>query len=104
MTDVEFFAHYGETEPHSVLISKSPPSTVARRIFELHRRHAAAVCNVFDDGVDANKAEIRNGSLPADCLVSLVVGQGAVRLHLIRADHRPKIAAAPASRNTNVHR
>jgi hypothetical protein len=30
---------------------------------------------VFDAGVDANKADIRNGSLPPDCLLSLVVGQ-----------------------------
>jgi hypothetical protein len=52
-----------------------PAETVAQRIYELYRRHAAAVCRVFDTGVDANKADIRNGSLPPDCLVSLVVGR-----------------------------
>ena len=74
MTDVAFFAHYGET---SRIVShfNEPAGTVARRIFELHRRHAAAVCRVFDAGFDANKADIRNGSLPPDCLLSLVVGQ-----------------------------
>jgi 7-cyano-7-deazaguanine synthase in queuosine biosynthesis len=74
MTDVQFFAHFGET---SRIVSHfaEPAGTVARRIFELHRRHAAAVCRVFDAGVDANKADIRNGSLPPDCLVSLVAGQ-----------------------------
>jgi hypothetical protein len=48
---------------------------VAQRVYELHRRHAAAVCRVFDAGVDANKADIRNGRLPPDCLLSLVFGQ-----------------------------
>jgi hypothetical protein len=74
MTDVGFFTLYGET---SRIVShfNEPAGTVARRIYELHRRHAAAVCRVFDAGVDANKADIRNGSLPPDCLLSLVVGQ-----------------------------
>jgi hypothetical protein len=74
MTDVNFFAHYGET---SRILSyfDEPTETVARRIYVLHRRHAAAVCRAFDAGVDANKADIRNGSLLPDCLVSLVIGQ-----------------------------
>ena len=74
MTDVDFFTHYGET---SRIVShfNEPAGTVARRIYELHRRHATAVCRVFDAGVDANKADIRNGNLPPDCLLSLVVGQ-----------------------------
>jgi 7-cyano-7-deazaguanine synthase in queuosine biosynthesis len=74
MKDVDFFTHYGET---SRIVShfNEPAGTVARRIYELHRRHAAAICRVFDAGFDANKADIRNGSLPPDCLLSLVVGQ-----------------------------
>jgi 7-cyano-7-deazaguanine synthase in queuosine biosynthesis len=74
MTDVDFFAHYGET---SRIVShfNEPAGTVAQRIFELHRRHAAAVCRVFDAGFDANRVNIRNGSLLPDCLLSLVVGQ-----------------------------
>ena len=55
----------------------SAPTTVAQRIIDLHRRHAAAVCNVFDGAIRNNAAKLRDGSLPADCLLSLVVGQGA---------------------------
>jgi hypothetical protein len=68
---------------------------VARRIYELHQRHAAAVCRVFDASVDANKADIRNGSLPSDCLVSLVVGQrGEVRPYPAPAS-APRMAETP---------
>jgi hypothetical protein len=75
MTDVEFFAHYGETG-RIVSFFQEPATTVARRILDLHRRHAAAVRNVFNNGVKANEAQIWNGTLPAHCLISLVVGQG----------------------------
>ena len=94
MTDVDFFAHYGET---SRIVShfEEPAETVARRIYELHLRHAAAVCRVFDDGVDANKADIRNGSLPADCLVSLVVGQRSEVTSYPAPTIAPKMAEAP---------
>jgi hypothetical protein len=74
MTDIDFFTRYGETS-RIVSYFDAPTETVARRIYELHRRHAAAVCRVFDAGVDANKADIRNGRLPQNCLLSLVVGQ-----------------------------
>jgi Queuosine biosynthesis protein QueC len=76
MTDVEFFAHYGETS-RVVSFFHEPANTVARRIFELHQRHAAAVRKVFNDGVKANEANMWNGSLPPDCLLSLVVGQSS---------------------------
>ena len=93
MTDVDFFTHYGET---SRIVSHfdEPAETVARRIYELHRRHAAAVCRVFDSGVDANKADIRNGNLPPDCLVSLVVGQHSEIKPYPPPANAPKIAEA----------
>jgi hypothetical protein len=75
MTDVEFFAHYGETG-RIVSFFQEPATTVARRLLNLHRRHATAVRKVFNNGIQANGAQIWNGSLPADCLISLVVGQG----------------------------
>jgi hypothetical protein len=94
MTDIDFFAQFGET---SRIVSNfdEPAETVARRIYELHRRHAAAVCRVFDAGVDANKADIRNGSLPPDCLVSLVVGQRSEVTSYPAPASAPKIAEAP---------
>ena len=39
MTDVEFFAHYGETS-RIVGFFPEPTNTVASRIVGLHRRHA----------------------------------------------------------------
>jgi hypothetical protein len=94
MTDVEFFSHYGET---SRIVSHfdEPAETVARRIYELHRRHAAAVCRVFDASLDANKADIRNGSLPPDCLVSLVVGQRSEVTSYPAPASAPGMAEAP---------
>ena len=94
MTDVEFFMHYGET---SRIVSHFDElaETVARRIYELHQRHAAAVCRVFDDGVGANKADIRNGSLPPDCLVSLVVAQRSEARSYPGPSSGPKMAETP---------
>ena len=74
MTDVAFFAHYGETS-RIVGFFEEPTNTVAGRIFSLYRRHAAAVCRVFDTAIKANASKMREGSLPADCLLSLVVGR-----------------------------
>jgi hypothetical protein len=63
----------------SVIVNffQEPADTVAGRILDLHRRHAREVCDVFDDAIRMNAAKMRDGSLPADCLISLVVGQGA---------------------------
>jgi 7-cyano-7-deazaguanine synthase in queuosine biosynthesis len=95
MTDVDFFTHFGET---SRIVSHfaDPAGTVARRIYELHLRHATAVCRVFDDAVDANKADIRNGSLPPDCLISLVVGQRTEDTSYPVLATAPRMPEAPA--------
>ena len=74
MTDVAFFAHYGEMS-RIVGFFEEPTNTVAGRIFRLYRRQAAAVCRVFDTAIKANASKMREGTLPADCLLSLVVGQ-----------------------------
>jgi 7-cyano-7-deazaguanine synthase in queuosine biosynthesis len=74
MTDIAFFAHYGETSRIVGFFSEST-DTVARRIFELHRRHAATVCGVFDAAIASHAPQLRERSLPADCLLSLVVSQ-----------------------------
>jgi 7-cyano-7-deazaguanine synthase in queuosine biosynthesis len=94
MTDIDFFKHFGET---SRIVSHfdEPAQTVARRIYELHRRHAATVCRVFDAGVDANKADIRNGSLPPDCLISLVIAQHSEITPYPPPANASKMAEAP---------
>lgn len=74
MADVAFFAHYGETS-RIVGYFNSPPDTVAKHILELYRRHADHVCRVFDQAIQAHASQLREGSLPSDCLLSLVIGQ-----------------------------
>jgi hypothetical protein len=74
MTDISFFASYGET---SRVVGFFPESTdtVASRIFDLYQRHAATVCRVFDGATTLHAPKLREGSLPVDCLLSLVVSQ-----------------------------
>lgn len=74
MADVGFFARYGETS-RVVGFFPHPADTVASHIFDLHRRHAATVCRVFDGAITSHASNLRKGSLPADCLLSLIVSQ-----------------------------
>ena len=74
MTDVAFFAHYGETS-RVVGFFPEPADAVASRIFDLYRRHAATICQVFDEAVRLHAPMLREGSLPANSLLSLVVSQ-----------------------------
>ncbi len=74
MTDSAFFLQYGEMSCVVGSFAK-PADTVASHFFELHRRHAATVCSVFDGAIASHAPKLREGSLPADCLLSLVVGR-----------------------------
>ena len=74
LEDVAFFAHYGEVS-RIVDCFSEPADRVAERILDLHRRHADAACRVFDDAISAHSSALREGSLAAGCLLSLVVGQ-----------------------------
>jgi hypothetical protein len=74
MTNIAFFMHYGETS-RIVGFFQEPSDNVAERIFALYTRHAAAVCRVFDRAITANASKLREGSLHAESLLSLIVGQ-----------------------------
>ena len=74
LEDVAFFAHYGEVSRIVDCLSE-PADRVAERILDLHRRHADAACRVFDDAISAHSSALREGSLAAGFLLSLVVGQ-----------------------------
>ena len=74
MTDIAFFAHYGETS-RVVGFFQEPADAVASRIFDLYRRHAEIVCRVFDEAIRLHAPKLREGSLPANSLLSLVVSQ-----------------------------
>jgi 7-cyano-7-deazaguanine synthase in queuosine biosynthesis len=74
LEDVAFFAQYGEVSRIIDYFAESADA-VAERILDLHRRHAAGVCGVFDDAISAHASALREGNLATDCLLSLVVGQ-----------------------------
>ena len=74
MEDVAFFAQYGEAS-RVVGYFAEPADTVGGRVLDLYRRHASGVCRVFDDAISVHAGALREASLPADCLLALVVGQ-----------------------------
>jgi 7-cyano-7-deazaguanine synthase in queuosine biosynthesis len=74
MDDVAFLSRYGEVSRALAYFSQ-PADRVARQIFDLHRRHAAAVCNAFDRTLKSHVSDLREGTLPATCLLALVVAQ-----------------------------
>jgi 7-cyano-7-deazaguanine synthase in queuosine biosynthesis len=74
MADVAFFSRYGEAS-RAVGFFSEPGGIIAERIFDLHRRHAATVCRVFDRAISSHAADLRGGSLASSCLLSLIVGK-----------------------------
>ena len=74
MEDTAFFARYGEAS-RVVRHFSEPADVVAERIFDLYRRHASAVCRVFDGAIASHLEALRQGDLPADSLLPLVVSQ-----------------------------
>ena len=74
MEDTAFFARYGEAS-RVVRHFSEPADVVAERIFDLYRRHASAVCRVFDGAIASHQEALRQGDLPADSLLLLVVVQ-----------------------------
>jgi len=74
-----FFSQFGETS-RVVRYFADPPNVVGSWIFDLYRRHAAAVCDVFERAIVENKSGLRKG-LPSTCLLRLVIGtsEGEVR-------------------------
>lgn len=77
LADVAFFAQYGEAS-RVVGFFSDAADTIASHIFDLHRRHAAAVCRVFDDAITSHARNLREGSLPADSLLSLILSRQEV--------------------------
>jgi hypothetical protein len=65
------------------------------RGIELYRRHAKAVCSVFDEAIRANASKMREGNLPADCLLSLVVSGGGESLAYAPTSAAPERPSSP---------
>src|SRR4051812_4408091 len=97
MADVAFFSRFGEAS-RAVGFSDEPAGVVAERIFDLHRRRAAAVCTVFDQAVSKHAGALREQSLPASSLLALVVGQRKQKEGPHAADPAPRVEAEPGHR------
>jgi hypothetical protein len=94
LSEVAFFGQYGETS-RILGFFQEPANTVAGRIFGLYKRHAASTCRVFDEAIEANASKIREQSLPANCLLSLIVGQrGEERIYALPSIARNQAVAA----------
>jgi hypothetical protein len=71
---------------------------VAERIFEVHRRHAAAVCKVFDEAISRHRAALREGKLPPSCLLSLIVCQRVSDVEAAYPERAPSAQPTIAAR------
>jgi hypothetical protein len=74
MGDVAFFERFGEAS-RALRYFPESTDTVAARILDLHRRHAAGVCSVFDQAICLHAPYLRQGTLPSTSLLPLVVSQ-----------------------------
>ncbi len=94
MVPSRFFAAYGQA---SRILRQVPgsPDDVARKIYDLYRRHARDVNGVIDRGLADRAAEIRRRSLPANCLLRLVAD--AARAAPSAAPEAAPSTAAPSS-------
>jgi hypothetical protein len=75
MTPVEFFRKFGEAG-RALRHLPGRADEVARRVYELYRRHAGQVNGVVDTAVAEHARAIREQTLPANCLVRLMTDGG----------------------------
>ncbi|MGZ3419313.1 MAG: metallophosphoesterase, partial [Polyangiales bacterium] len=70
--DEDFFARHGEL---ARVLAHLPgkADAVASKLLDLHRRHAAEVEAVLDEGIAAHASELRKGTLPPACLLRMVL-------------------------------
>ena len=92
MTDIAFFSHYGEAS-RVVKYFAHAADTVGSRIFELHQRHAAGVCEVFKNAINSRTRELLQGRLSKECLLLLVVSQqGSEPRYPPLRDYHPRVS------------
>ncbi len=75
MTPEQFYERFGETLrilPYLGL----PTSKAAEVVFELHKRHGRQVCEVIDNQIRARAGMIREGKVPPNSLLGMILGRG----------------------------
>jgi hypothetical protein len=98
MEDVAFFERFGEAS-RALRYFPESADTVAGHILDLHRRHAAGVCSVFDQALRLRAPDLRQGTLPSTSLLPLVVSQ---RDLTARHPQATQVAHHPVERESGV--
>lgn len=89
MSAQEFFARFGEAARVLRFVGETADAA-ALKVHELHRRHGQQISGALDKAIAANARRIREGELPATCLLRLIVDSstGAPRTSReVPADH-----------------
>ena len=73
----QFIARFGEVSRVFRYLDGNPGS-VARKVYDLYKRHAKEVCEAMDTMVGRNITAIRQRTLPGDCLLRTVYESGSV--------------------------
>ncbi|MBX3516791.1 MAG: 7-cyano-7-deazaguanine synthase [Rhodospirillales bacterium] len=76
MSEMAFLAAYGQTFRVLRHLPGTPDEN-AKRIYELHKRHANTVCDVVDRAIQDHASGLRQHTLPDTCLLSLVISRFA---------------------------
>ena len=76
MSETAFLASYGQTFRVLRHLPGSPDEN-AKRIYELHKRHAQSVGCAVDTAITVHASALRTQGLPPTCLLSMVVAQSA---------------------------
>lgn len=101
MSDRAFFAKFGEVSRVLRYVQGSPDDA-ARRVYELHRRHATGISGVVDRAIAAHSTEIRERSLPATCLLRLVCDASGAAPQSSAPPVEPGVSTADAVRARNA--
>jgi hypothetical protein len=87
MTEAAFFESFGELF-RAVNYLDEPSAAAGRKLLDLHKRHAANVCEVIDRAIGEHASALRLDQLPESCLVRLALpraGKAAREQSLARA-------------------
>jgi hypothetical protein len=71
MTEMEFFMRFGEVARIVRHLGGSADES-ARKIYDLHRRHAQSILRVIDEGLAIRASQVRSRSLPEGSLLRMV--------------------------------
>lgn len=94
MGPLQFFARYGEVSRVLRHLGGSADAA-AMKVFDLYRKHAAAVGRVVDEGIARYSTQLRNRELPDTCLLRLVCDAACADAAPAPANSTPVAAAAP---------